>query len=111
TNPEQASRATELIMEQEDLTAQIQQTNPSMVAPLHSKLDEVNAELGDIAIASMADIGQISEPTEAKHKKIKTIAEIVAETKEKAARGERLQAAKAAFKEQQKKGEALRIKK
>ena len=49
TNPQQSARATELIQEQQELQAQIEQTNPAMVAPLQSRLDEVNAELGDIA--------------------------------------------------------------
>jgi hypothetical protein len=109
TNPQQSARATELIQEQQELQAQIEQTNPAMVAPLQSRLKEVDSELGDIAEASMRDIGQVSEPVEAKPKKIKTIAEIVAETKEKAARGERLEAAKQRFKEAQERGEAIRL--
>lgn len=109
TNPEQAATATELIMEQQDLEAQLQTVNPAMRAPTQARLDEVNTELGSIAEESIKAIGQVDEPVEAKPKKIKTIAEIVAETKAKKDRAERLEEAKKRFKEAQQRGEQIRI--
>jgi hypothetical protein len=43
------TEATELVLEQQDLQEQIEQTNPAMAKPLNDRLDEINARLGEIA--------------------------------------------------------------
>lgn len=109
TNAESRTEATELILEQQELQAQIEQTNPAMVAPLEARLKEVNSELGAIAEQSIMDIGQVAEPREEKTatRKIKSVAQIVAETKAKKDRESRMAEAKQRFKEQREKGAKL----
>jgi hypothetical protein len=43
------AEATALVLEQQDLQEQIEQTNPAMAKPLNDRLDEVNNRLGEIA--------------------------------------------------------------
>jgi len=43
------AEATALVLEQQDLEQQIEQTNPAMAKPLQDRLDEVNNRLGEIA--------------------------------------------------------------
>jgi hypothetical protein len=43
------AEATALVLEQQDLQEQIEQTNPAMAKPLKDRLDEVNNRLGEIA--------------------------------------------------------------
>jgi hypothetical protein len=43
------AEATALVLEQQDLEQQIEQTNPAMAKPLNDRLDEVNNRLGEIA--------------------------------------------------------------
>ena len=43
------TEATALVLEQQDLQQQIEQTNPAMAKPLNDRLDEVNNRLGEIA--------------------------------------------------------------
>jgi len=43
------AEATALVLEQQDLEQQIEQTNPAMAKPLQDRLDAINARLGEIA--------------------------------------------------------------
>jgi hypothetical protein len=65
------SEATALVLEQQDLQEQIEQTNPAMAKPLNDRLGEVNNRLGEIAEGK--NLPQEEEaPTE---RKVKTLEE------------------------------------
>jgi len=49
TQPESVSRATELIQEKEELTAELEGKDEAMVQPITSRIEEINTELGNIA--------------------------------------------------------------
>jgi hypothetical protein len=65
------TEATELVLEQQDLQEQIEQTNPAMAKPLNDRLDEVNNRLGEIAEGKNLPTEEES-PTE---RKVKTLAD------------------------------------
>ena len=112
TNVEDVARATELIVEQKEVEQELEQVNPAMAEPLKSKLADINNELTEIAVSGYESLrGGGVEYGKSQTKKIKTIWEIVAETKNKKDGTSAMEAAKERFKEAKAKGELERIRK
>jgi GNAT superfamily N-acetyltransferase len=63
TQPQSISRATELIQEKEELTAETEGKDPAMTKPIVERISAINIELGDIAASPQVEEQPTTKPT------------------------------------------------